>query len=374
MKKVLFVATVAKTHICVFHLRFLKMFKDWGYEVHVAARNDFGEEPCEIPCCDVFHEIPFERSPLKPSNIRAYKQLRHIIETERFELIHCHTPVGGVLTRLAARKARKHGTKVLYTAHGFHFYKGAPFKNWLLYYPAEKICARYTDTLITINREDYELAKKKLHARRVEHVPGVGVDVQKIKSTQVDKTVKRRELGVPEAAFLLVSVGELNRNKNHEVVLRAIANLKDKNLHYVIAGRGELHTFLETLAKDLGIESQIHLLGYRADVAEIYRAADVCVFPSMREGLPVAVIEAIASGLPVVAADNRGTRECVLEGQSGYLIPFANACLMAEKISFLLMSPNDRAAMGVEGAKLSEKYDKAIIDADMKRIYEEHLQ
>ena len=157
MKKVLFVATVAKTHICVFHLRFLKMFKDWGYEVHVAARNDFVDAPCVIPHCDVFHDIPFERSPLKSENLKAYKQLKKIIDAEKFDLIHCHTPVGGVLARLAARKARKYGTKVLYTAHGFHFYKGAPLKNWLLYYPVEKFCSRFTDVLITINKEDFVL-------------------------------------------------------------------------------------------------------------------------------------------------------------------------------------------------------------------------
>ena len=138
MKKVLFVATVVKLHIMVFHIPYLEWFKKNGYEVHVAARNDYdNKDECIIPFCDRFHDLPFERSPIRKNNLQVYKDLKNIIDTEQYEIIHCHTPMGGAIGRLAARSARKKGTKVIYTAHGFHFFKGAPLVNWLAYYPAE---------------------------------------------------------------------------------------------------------------------------------------------------------------------------------------------------------------------------------------------
>ena len=172
MIKVLFVSTVVKTHIMEFHIPYLKMLKDMGWETAVASRNDYKDpKDCVIPYCDTYYDVPFERNPFKLENIKAYKQLKKIIDEGRYGIIHCHTPVGAMLTRLAATDARKKGSKVIYTAHGFHFYKGAPVINWLAYYPIEKALARKTDVLITINKEDYERAKSKLKAGRVEYVP-----------------------------------------------------------------------------------------------------------------------------------------------------------------------------------------------------------
>ena len=195
MKKVLFVATVVKTHIMEFHIPYLKMFQDMGWETAVAARNDY-EDPadCKIPFCDTYYDIPFERLPWKAANIKAYRELKAIIDREYFDIIHCHTPVGAMIARLAARDARKRGTKVIYTAHGFHFFKGAPVKNWLMFYPAEWLLAPLTDVLVTINKEDYALAKRKIHAKRIEYVPGVGVDTAKFHVGTVDRAEKRREL------------------------------------------------------------------------------------------------------------------------------------------------------------------------------------
>ena len=190
MKKVLFVATVVKTHIMEFHIPYLKMFKEMGWETAVAARNDY-ENPadCVIPYCDTYYNVPFERNPLKPGNLKAYKELKHIIDEGEYDIIHCHTPVGAMLTRLAAKQARKQGTKVFYTAHGFHFYKGAPVINWILYYPVEKWLSRYTDVLITINKEDYERAKT-FKAGKVCYVPGVGIDLKKFNAGYVNKEQK----------------------------------------------------------------------------------------------------------------------------------------------------------------------------------------
>lgn len=308
-KKVLFVATVVKTHINTFHLSFLKMFKEYGWEVHVAAKNDFVDEPCVIPNCDRHFDIDFARSPFSKSNIKAYKQLKQIIETKHYDIIHCHTPVAGVLTRLAARNVK--GTTVIYTAHGFHFYKGAPLINWLIYYPVEHFCAKLTDKLITINQEDYNRAKSwsLRNNGKVYYVPGVGVDIEKIRSISINKEQKKNELGIPNDVKVLLSVGELNENKNHEIIIKTLSKLDNKDFVYLICGKGELKGYLQNLAQEIGIGDKVKFLGYRMDVLEICKIADLFIFPSKREGLPVSLIEAMACGVPCIASDVRGNRD-----------------------------------------------------------------
>lgn len=324
MKKVLFVATVVKTHIMEFHIPYLKMFKELGWETAVAARNDY-ENPadCIIPYCDSYYNVPFERNPLKPGNLKAYKELKHIIDEGEYDIIHCHTPVGAMLTRLAAKQARKRGTKVFYTAHGFHFYKGAPAINWILYYPVEKWLSRYTDVLITINKEDFERAKT-FKAGKVCYVPGVGIDLKKFQTNPIIRNEKRRwlchEYDIPSSATVLLSVGEVNKNKNHRVVIEALGQLNRKDIYYVICGRGPLLDEYKELSRQYKIEEQVILTGYRTDVADFYKAADVFVFPSFREGLPVAVMEAMASGLPVITTRIRGSSDLVTEGENGLLV------------------------------------------------------
>ena len=204
--------------------------------------------------CNVY-PLSCSRSPLSKTNLTAISEIRKLVEEQEYDIVHCHTPVAAMCTRLACMRARKKGTRVFYTAHGFHFYKGAPKKNWLLFYPVEKVCAYFTDTLITINREDYAFAKRKFPIKCIEYVPGVGIDISKYESTTVDKTKKREEIGVPETANMLLSVGELNENKNHAAVIKAIGALADDNLHYVIAGSGPKRETLENLAK----EQNVHL-------------------------------------------------------------------------------------------------------------------
>ena len=309
MKKVLFTATVVKTHINVFHLPYLKWFKEQGYEVHVAAKNDFVNEPCIIPNCDKFYDINFARFPFSKVNLKAYKQLKKIITENDYDIIHCHTPVAGVLTRLAARNSKN--TTVIYTAHGFHFFKGAPLLNWLIYYPVERFCAKFTDKLITINKEDYERAQHfKLRKNgKVYYVPGVGIDIEKIRNTKVDAYQKKKELGIPENIPILLSVGELIKRKNHETVLKSLSKLENKNFAYLICGRGVLMEYLQNLTKQLGLESKVKFLGFSKDVAEICKTADLFIFPSYQEGLPVALMEVMAADLPAIASNVRGNRD-----------------------------------------------------------------
>jgi len=366
-KRVLFVATVVKTHIMVFHLPYLKMFKEKGYETAVAAKNDYDDpNECNIPYCDKFYDIPFERSPFAFRNYNAYRMLKSIVKNENYDIIHCHTPVGGVIGRLTARTAREKGTKVFYTAHGFHFYKGAPLINWLLYYPVEKFCAYFTDVLITINQEDYSLAYRKLKAKRIYYVPGVGIDTRKFADTVNEKTAKRDEIGVPGDAFMILSVGELNKNKNHAAVIRAIAGLGDEKIHYGIAGKGKLREKLIALSNKMGVGGQVHFLGYRSDIPKLYKCADLCVFPSIREGLPVALMEAMASGLPIVCSRIRGNTDLVDE--NGGILYEPND-INELKTAITDMIKNDSSVFGGYNLEKSRNYDVNNINAVMEKIY-----
>ena len=268
--------------------------------------------------CKVYHHC-CSRSPLSTQNVKAVRQIKQLVEENEYDMVHCHTPVASICTRFACKDLRKSGLKVIYTAHGFHFYKGAPLKNWLLFYPIEKLCSRYTDVLITINKEDYDFAKLKMRCNTVEFVPGVGIDVDKFKNVVADREQKRAQLSIPDDAFLITSVGEVNENKNHKVVINALAQLNDKNVHYVVAGSGPLEDYLKKLAKELGVSNQVHILGYRDDIAQLYKVSDVCCFPSVREGLGLAAIEGMACGLPVIASDNRGTREYMTNRKTGFV-------------------------------------------------------
>ncbi|OAT80990.1 glycosyl transferase family 1 [Bacillus sp. MKU004] len=320
MKKVLFVATVVRKHINVFHLPYLKWFQENGYETHVCAGNDFEKkDDLLIPYCNKYYDLPFMRSPFKLENINIYKRLKKIIDENDYDIIHCHTPMGGVLTRLAARISRNKGTKVIYTAHGFHFFKGAPIKNWLLYYPIERWLARFTDVLITINKEDFYRAKK-FKTKKVEYVPGVGIDLKKFDKVNINKEEKRRSIGIKKDDFLILSIGELNKNKNHKVIINAISKIKNQQIKYVICGQGPMEHDLRLLAQKLNVDDKVYFIGYRSDIPELCKAADLFAFPSYREGLSLSLMEAIASGLPIVCSNIRGNSDLVNGGKGGYLI------------------------------------------------------
>ncbi|SEI98900.1 glycosyltransferase EpsD [Kandleria vitulina] len=372
MKKVLFTATVVKTHIMEFHIPYLKMFKEMGWETAVAAKNDYDDPAdCSIPYCDKYYNIDFERNPIKPNNIRAYKELKKIINEEQYDIIHCHTPVGAMLTRLAAKKARKKGTKVIYTAHGFHFYKGAPLINWLVYYPVEKWLSRYTDVLITINQEDYKRAKK-FKAGKVYYVPGVGIDLEKFNVGKIDKVKKREEIGVKSDAFMLLSVGELIPRKNHEVVIRALSLLKKQNklgsMEYVICGRGILEKELKKLVSELELTEHVHFLGYRSDIYEICNSADLFVFMSHQEGLPVALMEAMACGLPVICSNIRGNTDLIEDGVTG-LISCNNSEKLANNIKTIQEDSLFRKELSNAVLNKIQVFDLKNVVEEMRKIY-----
>ena len=360
-----------------FNMSNIRLLLDMGYEVHVACnfkdRSVWTEERVkkfEKQLSDLHVkkvQIEYARTPYDiPKLIKSYLELKKLIQKEKYAGLHCHTPVAGLIARLAVKRA-KTKTKVIYTAHGFHFYKGAPLLNWLLYYPIEKWMSRYTDVLITINKEDYQRAKKKFHAKEIKYVPGVGIDVEKIQSIQVDRQAKRKELGIAEDDFFLLSVGELNKNKNHEVVIRALAELKNPKIKYAICGQGPLKEYLEELAEKLGVRKQLFLLGFRTDVIEICKSADVFVFPSKREGLSVALMEAMACGLPCVVSKIRGNIDLVDERVNGCVSDMGNKEAFLIEIKKMYINDNKRCMAEI-------KNGKKILECDIKRINKKLLE
>ena len=369
-KRVLFVATVVKTHIMTFHLPALKLFREMGWETAVAARNDY-EDPadCRIPYCDAFFDIPFERTPYHPRNILCYRQLKQVIDEGRYDLIHCHTPVGGVLGRLAARGARKNGTRVLYTAHGFHFFQGAPLKNWLLYYPVEKVCARLADGILTINEEDYRLAQKRLKTKQVFQLLGVGIDTERLANARGKRQELCNKYGIGTDDKIILSVGELIKRKNQKVIIKALTRPGMERVHYVIAGEGALRQKLETYAAELQVQDRLHLLGFRNDIAELLKSSDAFVFPSHQEGLPVSVMEAMAAGIPVVVSRIRGNVDLIDEEQGGVLCAPEDADAFAKGIVRLINDPEFAAQCTEHNHRKISGYDKCVVTEQLRKVY-----
>ncbi len=317
MKKVLFTATV-DSHILAFHIPYLKLFKEQGYEVHVATNGDE-----EIPYCDKKIKISFERSPIKINNLKAIKQLKKVINEEQYDIIHCHTPMGSVVTRLAAKGARKkYHTRVIYTAHGFHFFKGAPLKNWLLFYPVEKYLSKYTDTLITINQEDYELAKNKFKkCKDIEYVPGVGIDEEKFnfKMSKKEKSELRKSLGLKDDDYIIIYPARLCKDKNQILLINLIENLRIKNVFLVLPGLDEYNGYYQRYIKKKGIKNII-IPGKRNDINQLLMISDLLIASSVREGFGINLVEALVSRIPVIAVNNRGHKEIIQNGINGYII------------------------------------------------------
>lgn len=372
-KKVLFVATVVKTHMMQFHIPYLQMFQEMGWETAVAARNDY-ENPadCRIPYCDQYFDIPFERTPWRMQNIVSYRMLKKIIDEGHYDIVHCHTPVGAMVARAAAAEARKHGTKVIYTAHGFHFFKGAPLRNWLMFYPAEWLMAPAADVLITINKEDYERALRKIRTKRIEYVPGVGIDTARFRGEHGDPGEKRRELGFGEEDFLMLTVAEMTQNKNHITILRAMAAMKGRpeyeKMHYLIVGRGDVREYLEKNVQKLGIEDHVHFLGYRTDVPQLYRCSDLFLFMPYREGLSVALMEAMSCALPIICTRIRGNTDLIDDGVSG-VFSENDPKVLAEHILKLYHDPALREAYGSAAAQKVLLFDNENVHRQMKDIY-----
>ena len=377
MKKALMLSSVASM-IDQFNMENIKILKNLGYEVHVLANFSFGNTTSDERTKEFKKEledmgikvynvpIPRKITAIKEM-ISSYKKIKEICKENKYDILHCHSPIGGVLARLAFKEFRKKGGKLIYTAHGFHFFKGAPIKNWLIFYPIEKLCARYTDCLITINKEDYKIAQK-FKTKKVTYIPGIGIDTEKIKNIKRDREILNK-FGIKDEV-VLVSVGELSDRKNHKVILEALEKIEDDYI-YIICGQGEKKEELVNLSKKLKIQNKVKFLGYRQDIKEILKASDIFCFPSKQEGLPVALMEAMASGLPVVCSNIRGNSDLIEEKKGGYLLEYNNSYEFLIKLHELINNDSLRKEMGEFNLEKIKDFDRKKVNNLMEEIYSE---
>lgn len=368
--KILYVANVYR-HITSFHMPYLKWLKEEGFEVHVAGSGDESLLKWkQVPYVDKNYDISIQRSPYSFQNVKAYGQLKRIVEEEKYDIVHCHTPMGGVLGRLASRGLRKLGTKVMYTAHGFHFCKGAPFINWVIYYPVERFMARYTDALITMNKEDYDIAQK-FKCQEHYSIPGIGFNIERFKSVSTDKDRKRDELGILQGEIVIVSVGDLIKRKNHETVIKAISKINNPSIKYLICGKGVLENHLKGLCSELKLDKQVEFLEYRTDIGEILKSSDIFVFPSLHEGLAIAGLEAMAAGVPVVASNRRGVADYCIDGETALLCEPMDSDCIARSIERLLTEEGLSEKLIENAYNIIDEFDILNAMTAMKRIYKD---
>lgn len=374
------VASVASM-IDQFNMANIKLLQGLGYKVHVACNFEEGNTTNEkrinrfkkeLTAKGVdFFQVPIPRKiSAVGSIIKAYFQVKRLVEEGDYKIVHCHSPIGSIIARLACKKARKKGTKVIYTAHGFHFFKGASAINWLLFYNLEKFFARLTDVLITINIEDYKAASK-FKAKSIEYVPGVGIDTDNLAEIKETKEEIKESLSIPKESFVLLSVGQLSKRKNHQAIIKALAEINKNDIFYVICGLGELEQELKKLAEDLKVSENVIFTGYRTDVKRLLYGSDCFVFPSTQEGLPVSLMEAMAVGLACIASNIRGNTDLLSKQNSEFLVEVFDVKGYAKAIEKLYEDKLLLAESGSKNAQEVKKFDKKVVNEQMKKIYME---
>lgn len=373
MKKALLVTHVSG-FVPQFEMNNVHILQKMGYQIHYAANYNtpfYGINNERLDKTNIIrHQIDFVRNPYHILNIKAYHQLKKLMAEEQFQLVHCHNPISGVISRLSAHAV--HLKPVIYTAHGFHFYKGAsPFK-WITYYTIEYLLSYITDQQICINKEDYERAKKHFHAKKTTYIPGVGIDIKKIDSVEVNICKKKKELDIPDNAKVLISTGELSHRKNHDTIIKTMALLEDESVYCIICGHGGKEEHLKQMVQKLHLERRVLFAGYRNDIYELLKMADIFVFSSFQEGLSMALLEALACGLPIVCSDIRGNNE-LIDQNGGYLADPKNPLSFKRAIEKLLADEQMRKNMGAYNKRKAHQYNCHIVTKAMEILYKELL-
>ena len=373
-RKVLMVATYGD-FFAAFETNNIKILNEMGCEVHLCANwldDRYNYKHSKLEGLDFKKiNIAFERSPFALKNIRNYQKLLKLMKKEDYYLVDCHNAVIGVYARIAAKVNKV--PKTMYTAHGFQFFRGGRKIDWIVYYPIEKHLSRMTDQLVVINNEDFELAKK-FYAKKVNKIPGVGFNYKDFSESTVDKIEKKRELNIPRNAFVIISVGELSKRKNHEVIIKAISQLKSEHIYYVVAGEGERKAYLSKLSVDLGVQDRVKLLGYRSDIHALNEIADIAAFPSLREGLGIAALESLASGLPLISSNVQGIKDYSIDGVTGFVVESKEVHAYAEVIAKACDNVNLRKEFASFAKKKAKEFAIEEVDVMMKHIYNDILK
>ena len=378
MKRILISSTDVMMYL--FLLPHLKYLANNNYHIDVACSSagEYKSEGYEkiisdqLPKNSRYFHISSERSPYSSGNAKGYRQLRSIIKDNDYDLVWTNEPVMGVITRLAASKFRKNGLKVLYLAHGYHFFKGAPILNWM-YYPVEKFCSYLTDLMVMINFEDFEFTKRHFSGNQVRHIDGIGFDVAKYNDVCVDVAEKRKELGVGSDDILVLSAGELMTRKNHEAMIEAVALANDPRIKYIICGIGDRLEFLKELADNLEISGSVSFIGLRYDIPELLKAADIFAHPSRREGLGIAPLEAMASGLPIVTSNIQGIKDYSVNGLTGFSLEPNDIKGFSSAICALADDAELRKKMGAHNIQAVKKWSIENSTSQVKEIIQDFI-
>jgi glycosyltransferase EpsD len=322
--KVLYVANVAAEHICKFYVNEFRELKKLGWTIDVACHAD-----APIEYADHVFPMPWNRNPFSISILTGIHKVKKLIKENSYDMVYCTTPIGGFVGRLAAKHVHSYHPAVLYFCHGFHFYKGCNPLRWVIFYPIEKYLSRFTDTLITINHEDYLLATKHLKAKKVCFSNGIGANVglyANLSMTDQEKQMLKQSLGLENSYPVLFYAAEISRLKNQVMLLQVVKDLKKKGLKpaLLLAGRDRTKGSFEKIVKKEHLTENVQLLGFRRDCAQLLRISDFCTPSSRREGLPLNVVEAMAARTPVVALRNRGHIELLSDPNYGFLVSDAD--------------------------------------------------
>lgn len=369
MKKILYVTTLSRT-INAFLVPHITSLIDSGNLVDCACYIDKDREiPIELKERNVkFFDIPFSRNPLNPDNMKAFKQLVEIQDKYNYDIVHVHTPIAAMYGRLLKIKFPK--LKTVYTAHGFHFHKGAPFVNWAIYYPIEKIMSRFTDVIITMNEEDYQRAKK-FNIKKVYKVNGVGLDLDKYNSNLFDKNEVRKKLNLKEDDFVIIMIAEVNKNKNHKQMIEAVEILRNRNIDVKVLclDTGSLFDKVKQEIKNKNLENNIHMLGFRNDVNEIICASDIGILMSYREGLPRNIMELMACGKPVIGTNIRGIKDLIQDNVNGYLVNIGDSKETANKIEKIYREEKILKNMSLKANEIIKDYSVEKIINQLEGFY-----
>jgi glycosyltransferase EpsD len=368
--KILYIANVAGEHICKFYLNEFKKMSELGHCVDVACRLD-----SDVPYVSRIYPMPWKRSPFHFSTFGGIKKVKKIIETGNYDIVYCTTPIGGLIGRLAAKQVKKYHPAVIYIAHGFHFFHGSSFLSWLIFFPVEKWLSKYTDVLITINDEDYQIALTKFSAKKVVQINGIGANLHKYQDISMSEEqirILKNDLGTMNRYPILYYAAEISALKNQKMLLSVLRLLQERGFSpaLLLPGEDETNGKFSRLIKKKKMDGCVRLLGFRKDCEQIIRTADFCTPSSTREGLGINIIEAMASGIPIVATNNRGHRQSILTGKNGFLVDINDSQAMANNICSLISNPSLKNEIVQNALKTSGEYGWDKVFPSILKIYQ----